>query len=165
MHQHVHDLAVEELEVGSVRHIDARRGADELIEAVRGERMQTAFLAAAVLFAFDHVVALLPQRVHLDDFFRRMLQIAVDHHAAVARRLREAGEDRRLLAEIAREMHAAHGGHHGCSRFDARPRLIFGTVVHKNQLVRDARVLQDGADGEHGAVDHRFLVERGKHNG
>lgn len=114
--ENVDRLPVEQLEVRGVRHVDAGRAADERIERSRRETDARGSPRRGGLLPLDDLVALLPQAVHLHDLLRRVLEIAVDHNAAVAFRRGQPREDRRFLAEIPGKMQPA-----GCRRTRRAP--------------------------------------------
>ena len=87
-----------------------------------------------------------------------MLQIAVDHRAAVALGPLQPSEHGRLLAEVPAEMEAHHVFVLLGRLLDHGPGLVLGTVVHEQQLIVDAGLLQDGAHPLRGGKDHFFLI-------
>ena len=123
--------------------------------------MHDALLAPVGLHALDDLKALLPQAVHLHQLLRRMLQVAVDDRHAVSPGLAQTGKDRRLLAEIAGKMHAAHGRDRRGRLLNSLPGGVFGAVVHKQQLVVDALCRQNLMDGP-GRDRHHFLLVIGR---
>ena len=72
--------------------------------------MESGFLTAVTLDPLNDLIALLPETVHLDDLLGRVLQIAVEHDAAVAAGLFKPGKHRSLLAEVSAEADAADPG-------------------------------------------------------
>ena len=126
--------------------------------------MEAALLAAVLLDALHDLVALFPEAVHLHDLLGRVLQVAVDDHAAVALRLLKPGEHGGLLAEVAAEMHADHMGVRFARFADFRPGLVPGAVVHEQQLVRDAGLVQDAGHGFGCGRDHLFFIVGGEYN-
>ena len=52
----------------------------------------------------DDVGAVLPRRDHVRDQLGRVLEVGVEHRDGVAARVLEAGGERRLVAEVAREV-------------------------------------------------------------
>ena len=120
--------------------------------------MEGALLAPVLLDPFNHLIALFPQPVHLHQLLRRVLQIAVHHRAAVAPGLLQPGEHGRLLAEVPAEMEAHHMFVLLGRLPDHVPGLILGAVVHEQQLIVDAGLLQNGAHPLGGGKDHFFLI-------
>ncbi len=53
----------------------------------------------------DEVIALGEERHHLGDLLRGVLQVGVEGDEPIAARVGQAGGDRRMLAEVARELH------------------------------------------------------------
>lgn len=137
--ERVHDLAVEELEVRRVGHIHAGGVADELVKALGGKAVSGAFAAAVLLDALDDFVPLLPEAIHLEDRFRRMLQVAVHDHAAVAVGFFQPGEHGGLLAEVAAEMDAENVRILLRQCADDVPALVARAVVYEHKLVGDLR--------------------------
>ena len=116
--------------------------------------MEGALLAAVLLDALDHLIALLPQTVHVHDLLRRVLQVAVHDHHAVALRLLKAREHGGFLAEVAAEVDAHHMPVLPGAALDLLPGVVAGAVVHEQQFIVDLRVAEDlpqplGGDGDH----------------
>ena len=126
--------------------------------------MQGALLAPGHLNALHHLVALLPQAVHLHNFLRRVLQVTVQHHHAVPLGLGQAREDGGLLAEVAGEAYAPHLGVPGGLGLDSVPGPIPGAVVDKENLVPDSLSLQQRADGIRRQGDGVLLIVGGEHH-
>ena len=120
--------------------------------------MEGTLLTTVLLDPFDHLIALFPQPVHLHQLLRRVLQVAVDYRAAVAFGLFQPGEHGRLLAEVPAEMEAHHMFVLLRRLLDHGPGLILGAVIHKQQLIVDAGLLQDGAHPLCSGKDHFFLI-------
>ena len=127
--------------------------------------MQGALLSTAQLDAFHDLVALLPQAVHVHDLFRRVLEVAVQHHTASPTGLGQAGKNGSLLAEVAGEAHPPDLGQGAALLLDARPGPVPGAVVHKDQLVGDLGLLQQGGDDISCPGSHLLLVEGGEDHG
>ena len=106
--QRVERRAVEEAEVAGVGlELDLGEPAHERVEPARGGELE-ARLALALAALGDHDVgALAPALDQLGDQLRRVLEVAVDHHHRVPARVVEAGGERHLVAERAREVEHA----------------------------------------------------------
>jgi hypothetical protein len=163
-HQLIDGLAIEQLEVRCLRHVESRRPADQAVKLPGRQTMQRAFPAAAALAALDHIVALLPEPVHFHDGFRRLLQIAVDHCRAAAAAVRQPRHDRRFLAEIAGKTQPAHALIRGGGTPDLRPGAVARTVVDENQFTVDLCVVKQAADSGGRPGNHFFFIEGWYHN-
>ena len=72
----------------------------EAIEAVRGPQLHPALAGAAAADGVHDLVALPPERDHLEHDLGRVLEVAVDDHDRVAVGEVEPGRDRQLVAEV-----------------------------------------------------------------
>jgi hypothetical protein len=70
---------------------------------VRGEELHPCLPFAALPDRVHDIGAVAPARDHVRDQLGRVLEVGVDHHHGVAARVLEAGGDRGLVAEVARE--------------------------------------------------------------
>ena len=83
----------------------------------------------------DHVVAVIePVADQRLDQRRRMLAVAVDEQHGAEPGVIEAGEQRRLLAEIARQRHDLHIERRGRQRAGDRKRIVAAAVVDIDHL-------------------------------
>ena len=155
--ERVHDLAVEQLEVRGVGHIHPGGVADEFIKALGGKAVGGAFSATILLDTLDDLVPLLPEVIHLHDLFRRVLQVTVHDHAAVAGGLGQPGEHGGLFAEVPAEMDAEDVRIFLRLRADDIPGLVPRAVVDEYQFVGDLRThrLDERPDGDR---DHLFFI-------
>ena len=154
----IHNLAVKQLKVRGRAHVHAGGAANEAVEAVGGELVKSALLAAILLDALDHLVALFPEAVHLNDLLGRVLQVAVHDDHAVALCLLKTGEHGGLLAEVAAEVDAYHMFVRLCAAPDLVPGSVARAVVHEQQLVVDLRIAQDLPQALGGDGDHFFFI-------
>ena len=120
--------------------------------------MEAALLAPVLLDALDDLVALLPQAVHLDDLLRRVLEVAVDDDNTVALCALKPGEHRRLLAEVAAEMQTDDMGVLFGGGRNFGPGFVRRTVVHKKQLILNARAAENVRKAGGGNMNHFFFV-------
>ena len=86
--------------------------------------MESGFLTAVTLDSLDDLIALLPETVHLDDLLGWVLQIAVEHDAAVTAGLFKPGKHRSFLAEVSAEADAADPGILVTGSTDLRPGAV-----------------------------------------
>ena len=162
--ERIHHLAVKELKVRGGGHVHPGGAADQVIEAVGGKLVKGRLLAAILLDALDDLVPLLPKTIHLDDLLRRVLEIAVDDHHAVALCLLEPREHRGLLAEVAAEADADHVRIGRAAAQDFAPGAVAGAVVDKQKLIVDPGVSEDYAEAFGRDGDHFFFIVRGENN-
>jgi hypothetical protein len=101
--QHVDHAPVEQAEVAGVeRDVDLRRAPQQPVEErVRAAQQQP--LLPVPPHAVDDVEAGAPAGEHLRQELGRVLQVAVEQRDDLAARLLEAGRQRHLVAEVARE--------------------------------------------------------------
>lgn len=156
---------VQQLEVGGPGHVQPGAPAHGPVETPDRQGVQGALLSTAHLDAFHDLVALLPQAVHVHDLFRRVLEVAVQHHTASPTGLGQAGKNGSLLAEVAGEAHPPDLGQGAALLLDARPGPVPGAVVHKDQLMGDLGLLQQGGDDISCPGSHLLLVEGGEDHG
>ena len=129
--EHLHDRAREQAEVGGAL-ADRRLGqrVHQAVERPRAPALQQRQRGVTLADGVDDVVALKVPRHELGDHRRRVLQVAVEHHHGVGVAVVEAGEQRRLLAEAARERQ------------------------HRNRRVRSGQRAQQVEAAVAAAVDH-----------
>ena len=127
--------------------------------------MQRGFPAAVLFDAFNDIVSLLPEPVHLDQLFRRMLQITVHDSRAFSLSLRKARKNSRFLAEVSRKPDTADSGVPRCGSADFIPCPVFGAVADKDNFEWDSGRIQNRRDHFCGLKQGRLLVICGKHNG
>ena len=84
----------------------ARAPIEQRIETLHGDAPRSRFVGAVRLGGIDHVAAVIePMADQCLDQSRRMLAVAVDEQHGAEPGVIEAGEQRRFLAEIARQRH------------------------------------------------------------
>ena len=93
----------------------------------------------------DHVVAGVDRLQQPRDFLGRILQVGVECHDHLAAALAEAGQDRGMLAEIARQLDHSHAAVTIRDLTQHRQRIVARTVVDEHHLVVAI------AAGNHGA--------------
>ena len=151
-------LAVKKLEIGGVGHIYIGRIADDPVETFRCKCMRRALLPAVSLHSLYDLVSLFPETVHLYDFFRRMLQITVDHDRAIALTLGKPCEHRRLFPEISREGYTADAEISLVRFLYASPGGVRRAVVDEEKLMVDIIVVQKTRYGLGRSGDHLFFI-------
>ena len=87
--------------------------------------MRAALLAAARFHSLHDLIALFPEAVHINDFFGRMLKVAVEHDYAFALCLIEPGKNCCLLAEISGKTDTSYTGVTGSRFLDLFPGPVF----------------------------------------
>ena len=94
---------------GILRYLAARAPVDEQIERLHRDAPRKRLVGAMRLGGIDHVIAAIePVADQRFDQRRRMLAVAVDEQNRAEPGMIEAGEQRRLLAEIARQRDHLH---------------------------------------------------------
>ena len=115
-------------------------------------RLALALLADGV----DDVAARAPVVEHLGDQLRRILEVGVEHHDGIARGVVEAGGQRRLVAEVARQVDDAHARVGGRDAVERLRRAVGRAVVDEHELEREP--VERAADARVELVDRRLLV-------
>ena len=159
--QRVERGAVHQAEVARVdRELDPRDLREQAVEPARGGDLEARLPRARLAHGVDDVGAAAPRLEHLADQLGRVLEVAVDHHHDVAAGVLQAGADRRLVAEVARQgdhLDALVGRR---QRAQALARRVAGAVVDEDQLELER------AEGGHGArverLDGVLLVVHGR---
>ena len=109
LQQRVQRPAIEQAEVAGVRlEVDLGEFVEQLVEPRGGRELERGLALAPLAHGIHDVRALAPLRDHLADQLRRILQIGVEHRDGVAGRVLQAGGERGLVAEVARQMDHAH---------------------------------------------------------
>jgi hypothetical protein len=92
--------------------VNLDRGAElhQRVEQPRADALDGRFAPAIAAHRVHHVRALAPRLKHLRQQLDRVLQIGIEREHDVAARAVQAGAQRRLLAEIARQLQAHHAG-------------------------------------------------------
>ena len=95
---------VEQPEVaGVLGQVDLGEAREEAVEPAGRRELHPRLPGALGADRVDDVRAVLPVLDHGQDQLRRVLQVGVDHHDHGAPGMVQAGRDRRLVAEVARE--------------------------------------------------------------
>ena len=87
----------------STRNLHLGDPVEAAVEPRRGRALEPRLALADVAHRVDDVVALAPARGELEDDLGRILEVGVEHDHRVARREVDAGGERDLVAEVARE--------------------------------------------------------------
>ena len=162
----VDDVAVVGAEHAAlVGHLDA---GDLFAQAVHGARGDMAPHAVAALAAdgADVIVALVHLRQQQSGVFRRVLQVGIQRHDALAAALLETGHDGHVLAEIAVEQH--HTRHIGAFlELFAQDGggTVAAAIVDEHDLIRDAELVQCGIEAVKQGLQPLFFVIDGNNNG
>ncbi len=162
--ERVDDGARHESEVtGPARHRDDRDAGEQPVEQVRGEAARRGIGRAVAAQRDHHVVAIVPLRDEIAHEFRRVLQVGVDRDDGIAACVVEAGGQRDLLAEVARQRDDANpriargeGGKH-------RERRITAAVVDEHRLDVDAERGKRVGGARPERREARSLVVAGNH--
>ncbi len=133
--QRVQRAAVEQAEVAGVGlEVDLGELVEQLVEPRGGGELEGGLALALLAHRVDDVGALAPLGDHLGDQLRRVLQVGVDHRDDVADRVLEAGGERGLVAEVAREVHDAHARVGRGDAVEQLGRAVGAAVVDEDQL-------------------------------
>ena len=97
---------------------------DNAVKSIGTEPVSIGLFPPIRLFCLHNLVPLLPEPIHLHNFLRRMLQIAVDHHAAIALGRCQTGIDCGFLSEIPGEFHTPNKGMFFPCLFDCFPGAV-----------------------------------------
>ncbi len=159
--QRVERRAVHQPEVaGVVRELDPRDLGEHAVEPARGGDLEARLPRARGAHGVHDVGAAPPRLEHLADQLRRVLEVAVDHHHDVAARVLEAGADRRLVAEVARQGDHLDPLVGGRERAHPLARGVARAVVDEDQLELEGAERGDGPRVER--VDRVLLVVQGR---
>ena len=116
---------------GIFRDLRARAPIEQQIKRFHRDAAAQRFIVAIGLGGVDHVVAVIePMANQLFDQRRRMLAVAVDEHHGAEPGVVEAGQQRRFLAEIARQRHHLHVEPVGRKGARDGERVVGAAVVH-----------------------------------
>ena len=103
--QRVERRAVEQAEVARVvLQLDLGELVEQPVEPARGRELEARLALALLAHGVDDVAAGAPVIEHLRDQLGRVLQVGVEHHDGVAAGVVEPGGQRRLVAEVARQV-------------------------------------------------------------
>ncbi len=140
----IDDLAVKQAEVpGIQRDFDVRDFIDQTVEHRRGFLLEPAFAVTFFPNRVNDFVALFPFLNQLQDHFRRVLQVRVDNDSGIAERVIQTGRHGNLVAEVPREIDAAH------------TRIFFRKPVHDFcGLVRRTVIDEDEFPGFAGPIHY-----------
>jgi hypothetical protein len=83
-----------------LREVDVREPVHHPVEGVGGPELHAALPGTTAANRVHHLVALPPERDHLEHRLGRVLQVAVDDHHGVAVGEVEARDERQLVAEV-----------------------------------------------------------------
>ena len=127
--------------------------------------MQGIFLATAGLHALDDLVALLPQAVHVNHLFRRVLQVAVHDYHTVSGGLGQPRKNGGLLAEVPGEAHTPYLRMTEGLPLHGAPSAVLRAVIHKNELMGNGCLGQNLGDGVRCPGNGALLIKGGKYHG
>ena len=99
---------------------------------------------------------------HVGDQLRWVLQVGVDHRHGVAEGVLEPGGERRLVAEVAREVDDADARVGAGEAVEQLPRAVRAAVVDEHELVLEVRDRGRGALDE--LLHELLLVVHGRHD-
>ncbi len=160
----VDDATIEQLEIRRIPKIDAAEPRQHRIEEPGSHSGERTVALAAPLDRIDDHGALAPFLDHRRDQLRRMLQIGVNRDHRVAARSLEAGEQRRLLAKIAREPEPLDAGILPGQILHPIERRVATAVVDHDDL-QVHRAGRERVDYHiHGVRDAGRFVVRGNHH-
>ncbi len=113
----------------------------------------------------DDLVALTPACKELRDQFGRMLQIAIHTDDGLAAGFTQAGHERALVAEVARETRATQGLVQLGLGDDLRPSAVRAAIIDQDDFERHADAGHDLFHGQHEGFDVALLVIHGGDDG
>ncbi len=143
--QRVESRAGEQAEVsGVLRDLDGAQPVDDPVEQMGRACLEPAFALPRLAHGMDHVEALAPLGDQGRDQLGRVLQIGVERDHDIAPRLIQPRRQRRLLAEIARQVVDAKPGVGSLQADQTRQRPILAAVVDADEFPRET-----------GAIEHR----------
>ena len=129
----------------------------------------TGLVHAATLgaHAIHHLATLPPLVEHLEDDFRRVLEIGVDHHHDIAGSMIEAGADGDLMAEIAGKMQHLDPGIALAQGEQNFQRAVRAAVIDEDELQPELRRHrgQGGVGPRMEGLDHLLLEINRHHHG
>ncbi len=161
--QRVQRAAVEQAEVAGVRlEVDLGELVEQLVEPRGGGELEGGLALALLAHRVDDVGALAPLGDHLGDQLRRVLQVGVDHRDDVADRVLQAGGERGLVAEVARQVDDAHARVGRGHAVEQLGRAVGAAVVDEHQL--ELVVGDRGARARDELLDQLLLVVDGRHH-
>ncbi len=107
--QEIHHLPVHQEEAHPLRRkIPVHQLLEQEIEQVREQPGEQRVALPVIAHRQHHLIPRLPPRHHLGQFFRRVLQVGRDKSCAIPPRLRQPRQDRRVRAEVARQLDHPH---------------------------------------------------------
>ena len=159
--QRVQRAAVEQAEVAGVGlEVDLGELVEQLVEPRGGGELEGGLALALLAHRVDDVGALAPLGDHVGDQLRRVLQVGVDHRDDVADGVLEAGGQRGLVAEVARQVDDAHARVGGGDPVEQLGRAVGAAVVDEHQLELVVGDRRAGARDE--LLDQLLLVVDGR---
>ena len=159
--QGVQRRAVEQPEVARVRlELDLGETAHDRVEPACGGELHARLALAHAALGDHDVRAVAPALDHVGDQLGRVLQVAVEHRDGVAARVVEAGRDRHLVPERAREVQHAQPLVGVRELVEDLRGAVGRAVVDDDQLVRETFEGRDDA-----AVELAHEVDLVEHRG
>ena len=164
--QGLHHAPVHEPEVAGVaRDVHLADAVQQAVEQARGGALDGGLAVAHPARGIDHVVALAPARDHLRDQFRRVLQVGVDRHHGGAGGMIQAGGERHLLAEVARQVDDLDAGLARVPVQQALEGVVAAAVVDADDLPAASGLVEDAADTFEEGVEVVGLVVHRRDDG
>ena len=132
--QRIHHSPVHQPKISCARrNLKAVRSVDQVVEPVRTEAFEHAFITAGRSDGIRHVGALLPMCNEGLDQRRRVLHVGVHRHDHLACGGLQAGGEGRFLAEVARQLQVAKAGQLSPPG-QQRVRLVGAAVIDQNDF-------------------------------
>src|SRR5258708_26763427 len=111
-----------------------------------------------------HVVACVDRRDQPGNFLRRILQVGIEGDDNLTARLSEAREDRRVLSEIARQLHDSHAPFFSRRNFaQDTERVVARSVIDKDGLPRTVQAVKNWLEARPERYEVRRFVEHRHH--
>ena len=161
--QGVERAAVQQAEVaGVVLELDLGELVEQPVEPARGAQLEARLAVALLADGVDDVAPGPPVVEHRRDHLGRVLEIGVEHHDGVAAGVVEAGGERRLVAEVPRQVDDAHPRVVRGQRLELHRGAVGGPVVDEDEL--EGQRVQGRAHARVELLDRGVLVVDGRHD-
>ena len=154
-----HDGPGDGPDIARVLHdVDRGESFEQPVEHPRGREFEKRLAVTGASLCMDDVVALLDERDHLFDQFRRVLQVGVENHHDVAVGKIDASRHGHLMAAVPSETHRPHLGV-GCSQVvEEQPRVVTTAVVDEQHVHRHAAPLEGFCERSRPAEKVRYHI-------
>ena len=157
----IEHLPVDEPEIGRAGlDLDAAQIREQPVVEPRREALEEWNGGRIAAQRVHDLVTVLPTLHELRDDLGRMLEVRVHRDHGFAARRREAGEQRVLVAEVARQAHAADSRVALAEPHDRVPRAVRAAVIHDHELPVDAELVELAEQARVEDVEIAFLVVR-----